>query len=88
MNKALVTVMSDDNAVLYEGEELTDEHEIEMINSMLMNIYLALACAYLKLSHYNAAIVAIEERLKLTTSSSQLYFRRLQARVYNKELVV
>jgi len=84
MNKALVTVMSDDNVALCDGEELTDEHEIEMRNSMLMNIYLALACAYLKLSHYSAAIVAIEEGLKLTTSSSQLYFRRSQARAYNK----
>ena len=52
--------------------------------SMLINIYLALSCAYLKLSHYSAAIVAIDEGLKLNGANSQLYFRRSQARVYNK----
>ena len=51
---------------------------------MLLNIYLSLACAYLKLNHYSTAIVACEEGLKLSQNSSQLYFRRSQARAYNK----
>lgn len=51
---------------------------------MLLNIYLALSCAYLRLNHYGEAIKAIEEGMKLNHANSQLYFRRSQARAYNK----
>ena len=51
---------------------------------MLLNIYLALACTYLKRNHYSTALVAIEEGMKLNAATSQLYFRRSQARAYNK----
>jgi len=84
MNKALVSILSDDNVELHDGEELTEQNEIDMRISMLLNIYLALSCAYLKLNHYSTAIVAIEEAMKLGHPSSQLYFRRSQARAYNK----
>jgi len=84
MNRALASILSDENVELHDGAELTDQNEIDMRMSMLINIYLALSCAYLKLSHYSAAIVAIDEGLKLNGANSQLYFRRSQARVYNK----
>jgi len=84
MNRALASILSDDNVELHDGEELKDSNEVDMRMSMLINIYLALACAYLKLNHYSAAILAIEEGLKLNPANSQLYFRRSQARVYNK----
>ena len=51
---------------------------------MLLNVYLSLSCAYLKLNHYSQAIVAVEEGLKISQNSSQLFFRRSQARAYNK----
>jgi ribosomal protein L12E/L44/L45/RPP1/RPP2 len=84
MNKALYSILSDDNVVLRDGEELTDQNEIDMRTSMLLNVYLALSCAYLRLNHYGEAIKAIEEGMKLNHANSQLYFRRSQARAYNK----
>jgi len=84
LTRALATVLNDDNVELHDGEEITESNEIDMRNSMLLNIYLSLACAYLKLNHYSTAIVACEEGLKLSQNSSQLYFRRSQARAYNK----
>jgi ribosomal protein L12E/L44/L45/RPP1/RPP2 len=84
MNKALVSILSDDNVELHDGEDIKEQNEIDMRMSMLINIYLALSCAYLKLNHYSTAIVAIEEAMKLNNASSQLYFRRSQARAYNK----
>jgi len=84
MNKALMSILSDDNVELHDGKDVTESNEVDMRTSMLLNVYLALAACYLKLSHYSTALVAIEEGMKLNHATSQLYFRRSQARAYNK----
>jgi len=84
LNRALATVLTDDNVELFDGQEYTDSHDIDMRNSMLLSIYLAIACCYLQLNHYTAAVSALEEGIKLTGANSQLYFRRSQARAFNK----
>jgi len=84
LNKAFTSILNDDTVELHDGEELTESNEIDMRTSMLVNIYLALACAYLKLNHYSMAITALDEGIKLNGMTSQLFFRRSQARAYNK----
>jgi len=84
LNRALATVLSDDNVELFDGEDYTDSHDIDMRNSMLLSAYLGIACCYLQLNHYTAAITALEEGFKLTSGNSQFYFRRSQARACNK----
>jgi len=84
LNKAFTSILNDDTVELHDGEELKESNEIDMRVSMLVNIYLALSCAYLKLNHYSMAITAIDEGIKLNGMTSQLYFRRSQARAYNK----
>ena len=78
INKALVSIITDDNIELHDGEEITDSCEKDMRQSMLLNIYLGLACCYMNLYHYSTALRAIEEGFKISPSSSQLYFRRSQ----------
>lgn len=84
INKAFTSILSDENVELHDGDDAKEQNEVDMRISMLVNIYLALGCAYLKLSHYSAAITAIDDGLKLNNMTSQLYFRRSQARAYNK----
>ena len=78
INKALVSIITDDNIELHDGEEITDSCEKDMRQSMLLNIYLGLASCYMNLYHYSTALRAIEEGFKISPSSSQLYFRRSQ----------
>lgn len=84
VNRAFTSILSDDTVELHDGEDVKEQNEVDMRISMLVNIYMALACAYLKNNHYSMAITAIEDGLKLNNLTSQLYFRRSQARAYNK----
>ena len=78
INKALVSIVTDENIELHDGEEITDACDKDMRQSMLLIIYLGLACCYMNLYHYSTALRAIEEGFKLNPASSQLYFRRSQ----------
>jgi len=84
INRALVSIITDENIVLHDGQDIKDDTEKDMRNSMILNCCLALACCYLNLYHFSAAIEALTEGFKVTQGSSQLYFRRSQARAYNK----
>jgi tetratricopeptide (TPR) repeat protein len=84
INRALVSIITDENIVLHDGDDTTDATETDMRNSMLLNCYVSLGCCYLNLYHFSAALEAFEEGFKITQGSSQLHFRRSQARAYNK----
>jgi tetratricopeptide (TPR) repeat protein len=84
INKALVSIITDENIALHDGDDVTDATEKDMRNSMLLNCYLSLGCCYMNLTHFGAALEAFEEGFKITQGSSQLHFRRSQARSYNK----
>ncbi|EGR30496.1 hypothetical protein IMG5_130470 [Ichthyophthirius multifiliis] len=82
--KGLMTTYTDDNVILKDGEELTDSQDIEMRQSMLMTIYMSLAVAYMKCFYFKMAQVALDDALKITQKSSQIYFRKSQCVAYNK----
>jgi len=84
INRALVSIITDENIELHDGEEITDATEKDMRQSMLLNCYLGLACCYMNLYHFSNALEAVAEGLKVTQGSSQLLFRRSQVRGYNK----
>lgn len=45
----------DENTVLHDGQEMTETPDIDMRKSLMVQIYLNMAAAYMKLSHYGLA---------------------------------
>ena len=73
-----LAVHNDKNVILHNGEKLKDKHEIDMRNSMLIQVYLNLAVTYLKWGHYSLAQIALNDAEKVTHSNSQILYRRSQ----------
>jgi len=69
---------------LRDGEDLKDAHDIDLRNSMLLNIYMNLASVFMKLNYFKLAEQALSDAMKITDKNSQILFRRSQALSYNK----
>ena len=55
-----------------------------MRKSLLVQIYLNMAAAYINLHHYSLAEELINDGLTLSENVSQLYFRKAQSMAFNK----
>ena len=77
--KEFFVVYNDSNVEYHEGEDLTEKADIDMKNSLLIQIYLNMAAAYIKLNNFSLAKQVIEDGFKLSDRVSQLYLRRAQA---------
>ena len=76
-------VYNDSNVEYHEGEDMVEKADIDMRNSLLIQIYLNMAAAYIKLNNFSLARQVIEDGFKLSDRVSQLYLRKAQAIVYN-----
>jgi hypothetical protein len=63
----------------WNGEELNDAPDLDMRKSLLVQLYLNMAAAYINLHHYKLAEQVIEDGLTLSDRVSQLYFRKAQS---------
>ena len=61
------------------GEELTESADLDMRKSLLVQLYLNMAAAYINLQHYSLAESIINDGLALSDRVSQLYFRKAQS---------
>ena len=59
-----------------------------MKNSLLIQIYLNMAAAYIKLNNFSLAVKILEDGLLLSDRVSQLYMRIAQAICYNKSSTI
>jgi hypothetical protein len=59
--------------------------DIDMRKSLLVQIYLNMAAAYINLNHFSLAERVIKDGLDLTEKVSQLYFRKAQTIAYRKD---
>lgn len=75
----------DQNTRLREGEELSDSADIDMRKSLLVQIYLNMAAAYMRAHHFGLAERVCDDGLQLTDRVSQLYFRKAQALALRKD---
>eukprot|EP01016_Furgasonia_blochmanni_P052518 TRINITY_DN8385_c0_g1_i7.p1 TRINITY_DN8385_c0_g1~~TRINITY_DN8385_c0_g1_i7.p1 ORF type:complete len:720 (+),score=178.67 TRINITY_DN8385_c0_g1_i7:114-2162(+) len=82
--KSLLHMYTDENVTLHDGEEVTDQMEIDMRKSMLLQVYMNLCICYMALSHFKMALIAIEDAFKISDKNSQLLYRRSQVRSFNK----
>lgn len=56
-----------------------------MRKSLLVQVYLNMAAAYINLQHYSLAEQVINDGMALTDRVSQLYFRKAQSIGYRKD---
>ena len=70
--------------VALKSDELKDDKDREIRDSMLLLTYLNLSACYLKLNHYKEANKALKSAGEVITMSSQVLFRRSQALGFNK----
>lgn len=78
----------DDNTKLFDGEEMTDTPDIDMRKSLLVQVYLNMAAAYIQTHHYYLAEQVCNDGLLLTDKVSQLYFRKAQSLSLRKDASV
>ncbi len=71
-------VYNDDNVRYFDGEDLTETADIDMRKSLLVQVYLNMAAAYINLNHYSLAETVINDGLSLSDRVSQIYFRKAQ----------
>lgn len=74
----------DDNVVYYNGEEMTETVDIDMRKSLLIQVYLNMAAAYIKLNYFSLAESVLEDALLLSDKVSQIYLRKAQIPLTNK----
>lgn len=75
---------TDENVEHFNGEDLTEKADIDMRNSLLIQIYLNMAAAYIHLNNFSLALQAVEDGFKLSEKVSQLYLRKAQAICFDK----
>lgn len=63
---------------------MNEKPDIDMRNSLLIQLYLNMAAAYINLNHFSLAHQALNDALKISEKVSQVYLRKAQATLYNK----
>ena len=63
---------------------MTETVDLDMRKSLLIQIYLNMAAAYIKLNHFSLAHAVLDDALKLSEKVSQIYLRRAQIALSNK----
>lgn len=75
----------DDNVKEWNGEDMDEAPDIDMRKSLLIQVYLNMAAAYMNLNHFSLAEQVINDGLELSQKVSQLYFRKAQALSLRKD---
>lgn len=63
---------------------MTETVDIDMRKSLLIQVYLNMAAAYIKLNHFSLAESVLEDALLLSDKVSQIYLRKAQIALANK----
>jgi len=63
---------------------MTETVDIDMRKSLLIQLYLNMAAAYIKLNHFSVAYQILEDALNLSDRVSQVYLRKAQAALSSK----
>lgn len=74
----------DDNTKYFDGEEMTETVDTDMRKSLLIQLYLNMAAAYMKLNHFYLAKMVIADAFKLSEKVSQVYLRKAQIAMSNQ----
>ena len=83
--KEFFVTYNDENVRQFCGEELTEEAEIDMHKSLLLQIYMNMAAAYMNLNHFSLAEQVVDDSFKLSEKVSQAYLRKAQSLILRKD---
>jgi hypothetical protein len=70
---------------LCDGEEMVDTPDLDMRKSLMVQLYLNMAAAYIHTHHYYLAEQACDDGILLSDKVSQLFFRKAQALSLRKD---
>ena len=59
-------IYHDENVISFNGEELIEEAEIDMQKSLLLQVYMNMAAAYMNLNHFTLAEQVTNDALALS----------------------
>jgi hypothetical protein len=65
---------------------MEDKPDVDMRKSLMLQLYLNMAAAYIKLNNYSVAMQCIEDCFGLTDKVSQVYLRKAQIILSNESL--
>jgi tetratricopeptide (TPR) repeat protein len=74
----------DEHVVVKEKDLGDDQCEIEMRTNLVVTLLMSQAYCLLKLHHYTEAIRCLDYAIELAPIAADAYFRRSQARTYNR----
>lgn len=83
--KEFFITYGDENTRLWDGEDMSEDADIDMRKSLLIQVYLNMSAAYIHTHHYDLAAQICDDGLALSDKVSQLYFRKAQAIVLRKD---
>jgi hypothetical protein len=63
---------------------MTENVDIDMRKSLLIQVYLNMAATYIKLNHFSLANTILNDAFKLSDRVSQTYLRKAQVALCNK----
>lgn len=83
-----MTTFCDGNITYHNCDELVEKQEIDMSkqpgkdlesnllgNSMMLTLYMSIACCYMKLKHFSEARMIVERGMKFAPNNSIVMFR-------------
>jgi len=65
---------------------MDESADIDMRKSLMLQVYLNMTATYMHLNHFSLALQCIEDMLSLTDKCSQIYMRKAQALLFNKNV--
>jgi Tfp pilus assembly protein PilF len=67
---------------------MTETVDVDMRKSLLIQLYLNMAAAYLKLNNFSLANQVLDDAFRLSDKVSQVYLRKAQVALCNKSSTV
>jgi len=67
---------------------LTEDVDLDMRKSLLVQLYLNMAATYIKLDHHYLAYEVLGDAMKLSDKVSQIYLRLAQVALSNKSSTI
>lgn len=67
---------------------MTETVDLDMRKSLLIQIYLNMAAAYIKLNHFNLAEMVLKDACELSGKVSQIFLRKAQVILCNKSAII
>ena len=77
-------VYTDNNVKYCNREEMDEKPDIDMRKSLLIQLYLNMAAAYINMNNFSVAHEILDDAFEISDKVSQVYLRKAQTTLLNK----